>query len=166
MRAALPPPPRYFPSFPGQDGPLSRHYTSASSPPDFFATIPSISFDVLIGQLLHFSPALVQLVLGHLALFLRCLELFNRVAPDIAQRDLASSPVLTRPDQLLTALLCQRREIQPDLLAIVLGLDAQSEVWIAFFNRLENRSILWLDRKRARVGRRDGRHPVERVGAP
>ncbi len=44
--------------------------------------------DVLVGQLLQLVFALVQLVLGDFALLLRSLELIQRVAADVAQRNL------------------------------------------------------------------------------
>ena len=69
--------------------------------------------DVLVGQLLQLVFALVQLILGDLALLLRGLELVHRVAADVAQGNLRFLAGLGRAlDELLAALLGQRREGQ------------------------------------------------------
>ena len=61
--------------------------------------------DVLVGQLLHLVLAVVQLVLGDLALLLRCLELVQCITADVAERNLGLLTGLGNAlDKLLAAL--------------------------------------------------------------
>ena len=105
----------------------------------------------------------MQLVLGDLALLLRGLELVERIAADIAESDLGLLAGLGNAlDELLAALLGQRREVQTDLLAVVLRIDAEVGHLNGLFDSLEHRAVPRLDGQRTRVGRGDGCNLIQR----
>ena len=105
----------------------------------------------------------MQLVLGDLALLLRCLELVQCIAADVAERNLCLLTGLGNAlDKLLTALLGQRREVQTNLLAVVLRVDAEVGDLDRLLDGLEHRAVPRLDGQRARVGSRNCRNLIQR----
>ena len=108
--------------------------------------------DILVGQLLHILFCICQLVLGDLRLLLCCLPLINGIAANVADGNLGCFAFLGYLlDELLTALLGQRREAQTNQLAIVLRVDAQLGSLDCLDNLLEQRCIPRLDRKSTRL---------------
>lgn len=90
-------------------------------------------FDELIGYILHFFLAVLEIVLGYLAVLLHLLELIHAVSADRADGDLAVfGKLLDILDYLAALILGQRREVSLITLPSFCGLMPRSEVWIAF----------------------------------
>src|SRR5262245_58303616 len=118
--------------------------------------------DVVIGELLGtlFSPTL--LVVPHVAVADELLEMVDAVAPDVPHGDPPFlGQVADHLDQLLAPLLRQRRDRQPDDLAVIRGRQAQVRLLQRALDRLDRARVVRLDREQPRLGHVDGGELVQ-----
>ena len=109
-------------------------------------------FDELIGYILHFFLAVLEIVLGYLAVLLHLLELIHAVSADRADGDLAIlGKLLDILDYLAALILSQRREGQSDNLAVILRVDAEIGGLDSLLDLLEQAAVPRLDDERARI---------------
>ena len=107
-----------------------------------------------VGELLDLGLGATQIVLGDLAVLLGALELGVGVAADVAHGDpRVLGVVLALLDEVLAALLGQRRERQADDRAVVARRDAEVGGLDGLLDRLERGLVPRLDDEQLRLRR-------------
>lgn len=111
----------------------------------------------LFEQLLRLRLAVLRLVLGH-ALLLRLLEILHRIATGVAQADAGRLGLAAHAlDQLLAALLRQRRHREADRFAVVRRGQTDVRVDDRLLDRADEVFVPGLDEHRLGIGHRDAR---------
>src|SRR5438094_833214 len=119
--------------------------------------------DVPVGRLLDLVVAAALLVLGDLLVVGHGFELVVRLAPDVPDRDAGFLGVLGDGlHELLPPLLGRGWDCEPDHLSVVDRREPEVRRHDGLLDRLELAHFPRLDRERAGVRHRDGRHLVER----
>src|SRR4051794_14162969 len=119
--------------------------------------------DALVGDLLQLGLGAALLVLADLALLAQLAQVVHDVAADVADLDPALLRDVVRDlDELLAALLGQRRDRQADEVAVVRRVEPQVGVADRLLDRLDRARIEGLHREQLRLGRVDRRQLLER----
>src|SRR6266550_6395084 len=112
--------------------------------------------DVPVGELLELRLDALHLVGGHAGALLLGLQVVVRVAPQRADLNAAFFDFLVQLlDEVLTTLLIQRRDIEPDDRSIVPRRESEVRREDGLLDRLDETSVPRLDHDLARLGRAD-----------
>ena len=122
-------------------------------------------FDELIGYILHFFLAVLEIVLGYLAVLLHLLELIHAVSADRANGNLAVlRQLLDILDYLAALILSQRRKCQSDNLAVILRVDAEIGGLDSLLDGMQSRNVPGLNAEDSRLNYGDSRKLIYRSG--
>src|SRR5262245_24883393 len=119
--------------------------------------------DDLVGQFLHLGRKRVVLVLAHLVLFLRALQVLHAVAAHIAHRHPRLLGVFVRDlGDFLPSLLVQLRNGKPQQLALDHGVEPQIRLSDRTLHRADLAAVPDLHGDEAGLGHVDGGELIER----
>src|SRR6266508_992409 len=112
--------------------------------------------DVSVGELLHIDLRMSLIVLRDFVILEQFLQVFVRVAPDIANRDTrVLSLVANHLDQFLAPIFRERRHRHPDQVAGGCGIETEIRIPDRLFDNLDHLLLPRLHRDRPRVGQRN-----------
>src|SRR5512143_2375270 len=119
--------------------------------------------DVFVGQILHLFLRLLAVVLGHVLVLLRLLQVLDGVAADVAQGDLRLlAEFLRQLDEVAPTLLVERRDGDADDLAVVHRVEAEVRGEDRLVDEGDGGAVVRLDRERVGVEDGDVAELVER----